>query len=40
MKTLIQGGYEMIWAKIPEWDVMGRKAEEISPWAFPPRQRQ
>ena len=26
---------EMIWSKIPEWDLKGRKAEEISPLAFP-----
>jgi 5-methylthioadenosine/S-adenosylhomocysteine deaminase len=31
----VQTEAEMIWGKIPEWDVMGRSAEEISPWAFP-----
>jgi hypothetical protein len=33
--STVQAEAEMIWAKIPEWDVMGRSAEEISPWAFP-----
>lgn len=31
----VQAEGEMIWAKIPEWDLKGRKAEEISPPAFP-----
>jgi len=30
----VQAEAEMIWGKIPEWDFSGRKAEEISPWAF------
>jgi cytosine/adenosine deaminase-related metal-dependent hydrolase len=36
----VQAEAEMIWAKIPEWDVLGRRAEEISPWAFPLKLRQ
>ena len=31
----VQAEAEMIWGKISEWDVRGRRAEEISPWAFP-----
>jgi len=31
----VQAESENIWTKIPEWDFMGRKAEEISPWTFP-----
>ena len=31
----VQAESERIWAKIPEWDVFGRRAEDISPWAFP-----
>ncbi len=31
----VQAEAEMIWGKIPEWDLKGRMAEEISPPAFP-----
>ncbi len=31
----VQAEAEMIWGKIPEWDLKGRRAEEISPPAFP-----
>jgi cytosine/adenosine deaminase-related metal-dependent hydrolase len=34
----VQEEAERIWGKISEWDVKGRRAEEISPWAFPPRK--
>jgi cytosine/adenosine deaminase-related metal-dependent hydrolase len=34
----VQDEAEKIWGKIPEWDVKGRKAEEVSPWAFPVRK--
>jgi cytosine/adenosine deaminase-related metal-dependent hydrolase len=33
----VQEESEQIWAKIPEWDVFGRRADEVSPWAFPLR---
>jgi 5-methylthioadenosine/S-adenosylhomocysteine deaminase len=33
--TAVQAEAERIWAKIPDWDVFGRQAEDISPWAFP-----
>ena len=35
----VQAEAEKIWAKIPEWDIKGRRAEEISPWAFPAKER-
>jgi 5-methylthioadenosine/S-adenosylhomocysteine deaminase len=31
----VQAESERIWKRIPEWDVFGRRAEDISPWAFP-----
>jgi len=31
----VQAEAEVIWDKIPEWDFLGRRADEISPWAFP-----
>jgi cytosine/adenosine deaminase-related metal-dependent hydrolase len=31
----VQAEAERIWAKIPEWDVFGRRADQVSPWAFP-----
>jgi cytosine/adenosine deaminase-related metal-dependent hydrolase len=34
----VQEEAEVIWGKISEWDVKGRKAGEISPWAFPARK--
>ena len=33
----VQVEAERIWEKIPEWDLRGRSAGEISPWAFPLR---
>jgi cytosine/adenosine deaminase-related metal-dependent hydrolase len=30
----VQEAAETIWKKIPEWDFMGRTAEQISPWAY------
>jgi cytosine/adenosine deaminase-related metal-dependent hydrolase len=33
----VQAESERIWARIPEWDVFGRRAEDVSPWAFPLR---
>jgi 5-methylthioadenosine/S-adenosylhomocysteine deaminase len=37
--TQVQVEAEKIWGKISEWDVKGRRAEEISPWAFPPKEK-
>jgi cytosine/adenosine deaminase-related metal-dependent hydrolase len=34
----VQAEAERIWGKISEWDVKGRRAGEISPWAFPLRK--
>lgn len=34
----VQAEAETIWAKIPEWDLRGRTADQISPWAFPLRK--
>lgn len=34
----VQVEAETIWGKIPEWDFRGRRADEISPWAFPMRK--
>jgi len=34
----VQAEAERIWSKIPEWDFLGRRADEISPWAFPLRK--
>jgi len=31
----VQAEAERIWARIPEWDVFGRRADQVSPWAFP-----
>lgn len=31
----VQAESEQIWARIPEWDVFGRRADQVSPWAFP-----
>ena len=33
----VQQESERTWARLPEWDVFGRRAEEVSPWAFPLR---
>lgn len=33
----VQEASETIWKKVPEWDFMGRTAEQISPWAYPLR---
>jgi hypothetical protein len=33
--TSVRKAGETIWKKIPEWDFMGRTAEQISPWAYP-----
>ena len=36
----VQGEAEKIWEKIPEWDFMGRRADQISPWAFTLKKRE
>lgn len=33
----VQVEAERIWEKIPEWDFLRRRADQISPWAFPLR---
>jgi 5-methylthioadenosine/S-adenosylhomocysteine deaminase len=33
--TKVQSEAEIVWDKISEWDFKGRRADEISPWAFP-----
>lgn len=33
----VQAQGEKFWATFPEWDHRGRRADEISPWAFPLR---
>ena len=33
------GGGEDVWSRLPEWDPLGRTAEEMSPWSFPLAQR-
>ena len=30
-----QAAGEQAWARLPEWDALGRSAEEMSPWSFP-----
>lgn len=36
----LQAEAEKAWSRIPEWDFRGRRAEEISPWAYPLRTRE
>jgi 5-methylthioadenosine/S-adenosylhomocysteine deaminase len=31
----VQEEAERIWARLPEWDLRARTAEQVSPWAFP-----
>ncbi len=31
-----QAAAEDVWARLPEWDALGRTAEQMSPWSFPP----
>jgi len=31
----VQAEAEVIWGTIPDWDFLGRRADEISPWVFP-----
>jgi hypothetical protein len=26
---------EAVWSRLPEWDALGRTAEQMSPWSFP-----
>ncbi len=30
-----QAAGEEVWARLPEWDALGRTAEQMSPWSFP-----
>ena len=30
-----QAAGEDVWARLPEWDALGRTAEQMSPWSFP-----
>ena len=30
-----QAAGEEVWARLPEWDPLGRTAEQMSPWSFP-----
>ena len=39
LRSRVQAEGEAIWEKVPEWDFRGRRADEISPWAFPLRRR-
>ena len=38
LRSRVQAEGEAIWGKVPEWDFRGRRADEISPWAFPLRR--
>jgi cytosine/adenosine deaminase-related metal-dependent hydrolase len=33
-----QAAAEEVWARLPEWDPLGRTAEQMSPWSFPLQQ--
>jgi len=39
LRSRVQAEGEVIWEKVPEWDFRRRRADEISPWAFPLRRR-
>ena len=30
-----QDAGEDVWARFQDWDPLGRRAEEMSPWSFP-----
>jgi 5-methylthioadenosine/S-adenosylhomocysteine deaminase len=30
-----QAAGEGVWARVQEWEPLGRRAEEMSPWSFP-----
>jgi cytosine/adenosine deaminase-related metal-dependent hydrolase len=30
-----QAAGEDVWARLPEWDALGRTAEQMSPWSYP-----
>lgn len=35
LRRRAQDGGEVVWSRLPEWDPLGRTAEEMSPWSFP-----
>jgi hypothetical protein len=35
LRAEAQAAGEEVWSRLPEWDPLGRTAEQMSPWTFP-----